>query len=76
MARGCSAQCRLERGSIGADVRVVDDLAPFCDLGLDAGAELVGRVGDRSEAQCLQTLLHVGRGNGLRDFAAPALDRE
>src|SRR4029077_13943405 len=44
---------RLNRGSIGADVRVVDDFAPFRDLTLDAGAELLGSIGDGSKAQCL-----------------------
>jgi hypothetical protein len=44
---------RLNCGSIGADVRVVDDFAPFRDLSLDAGAELLGSIGDGSKAQCL-----------------------
>jgi len=32
-------------------------LGPFCDLGLDALAEMRRRIGDRNEAEVLQALL-------------------
>src|SRR5262249_62169962 len=63
-----------ERHSIGSDVRVVDDFAPLRDLGLDARAELIGRIGDGSETQTLQALLDVGASDRLGDVAATALD--
>src|SRR5205823_7401212 len=64
----------LNRGSLRADVRVVDDFAPFGDLRPDARAELVRRIADRRKPQRLQPLLDVGRRDCGGDAGAPALD--
>src|SRR5260370_8402465 len=71
----CTAEfAALNRRSLRADVRVVDDFAPFGDLRPDARAKLLGRIGDRGKPQRLQPLLDVCCGNRVVDVGAPALD--
>src|SRR5205085_10078264 len=79
-ASAASKMCRRPLTSnctlLDADMRVVNDLAPFRLLAPDALAELVGRAGDGIEAERFELLLHVredheppGRGLERRDDA-------
>src|SRR5947209_9842729 len=50
------------------DVGVLDDLAPFGDLHLDPGGELLGGVGDRLQAEADQAVPHVRQRDDAGDL--------
>src|SRR3954468_13312809 len=60
--------------SFDPEIGVVHHLGPLFHLQLDAGGELVGRIGDRLEAQAREPLLDVGTCDGLGDPAGKQID--
>src|SRR5947207_7804911 len=56
------------------DVRVLDDLAPFGDLGPDVGGELGRRDAGRLEAERQNLLLHLGQREARGNLALQEVD--
>src|SRR5215813_13089230 len=59
--------------SVCLDVRVLHDLRPARDLGLEERAELLGRSRHDLDPALAEALAHLGRGEDLHDLGVQAL---